>query len=180
MINLIPTAAKKRVVMEYWVRTISSWAFLGGTALLLIATLSIPINIYVLNQEMYLAKLLEINESKKVDYEHNNALLLKANLQSHYLIQKNFDYTTRELLELLQESAEDFVSIEEVTISQLKDPVLVIGGVAHTRQSLVQFRDRLENEENFLSINLPINNLIKEIEVPFSITIPLATSTKTL
>jgi len=180
MINLIPTPAKKRVVTEYWVRTISLWAFLGGTALLLTSTLFIPINIYVTNQEDYLQTLLASNESEKNNHEQSSALLLKANNQSALLGQTNKAYTALQLLPLLQGVAIDRVELEEITINQTKDPLLTIAGMAMTRQSLVEFRDELEKQENFLTVDLPISNLIEEKDVPFVINVTLATSTASI
>jgi hypothetical protein len=177
MINLIPTAAKKRVVIEYWVRTISAWAFLGGTALLLMASLFIPLNLYVINQETYLATLLANNESAKDDHEEHNAVLLRANGQAVFLLQDKREYTAYELLPRILEVARGKVALEEMSLSQVKDPVLSIGGTATTRQSLVDFRDELEKQIDFLTVDLPINNLIEESDVTFSIRITLATST---
>jgi Mg2+ and Co2+ transporter CorA len=177
MINLIPPVAKKRVVTEYWARTISLWAFLGGTALLLMATLFVPLNIYVINQETYLATILANNESVQNNHEDNVALLVRANQQAALLLQTKREYTTHEILPLLAELAGEMIELEEVTINQTKDPVLFVNGIAETRQSLVEFRDELEKYEDFLTVVLPIGNLIKDSEAPFSITITLATST---
>ncbi|MFN3188201.1 MAG: hypothetical protein ACK42D_01490 [Candidatus Paceibacteria bacterium] len=180
MINLIPPAAKKRVVIEYWVRAVSLWAFLGGSALLLMSTLFIPLNIYVVNQESYLATLLAGNEFQQSNHEQNTALIFKANQQALFLLQDKKEYTLYELLPTLQQFAGSDVDLEDVALVQAKDPMLSVGGMALTRQSLVEFRNSLEKHEDFLTVNLPINNLIKESEVPFVITISLATSTTSI
>ncbi len=177
MINLIPPPAKKKVVTEYWTRTISLWAFLGGTALLLIATLFIPLNIYVTNQETYLATLLAGREADKSNHEQNSALLTHANEQAALLLQEKHEYSFHELLPLLESIAESKVELEGVTLNQDKDPVLSVGGIALTRQTLVAFRDELEKQADFLTVDLPISNLIEESDVEFNIKITLATST---
>lgn len=177
MINLIPPAAKKRVVTEYWIRTASLWAFLVGTALLLLSSLFVPLNLYVTNQESYLATLLTDNESEKSNHEQQNALLVKANTQAQFLLENKREYTSYTLLPLLQGIADGKVSLEEVVLNQTKDPILTLVGTALTRQSLVEFRDELERQADFQNVNLPIDNLIEESDVAFAISIHLATST---
>lgn len=180
MINLIPPIAKKRAVVEYWVRTISLWAFLIGTALLLIATLFIPLNLYVLNQESYLATLFADNELTKTNHEQQSGLLLKANKQTEFLLQDKREYTIHELLPSLQSIADERVQLEEVMLNQAKTSTLSLWGTAITRQLLVEFRDELEKQTDFLTVDLPISNLIEENDAKFTIMITLATSTPSI
>lgn len=177
MINLIPPPAKKKVVAEYWTRTISLWAILGGTALLLVTTLFIPLNIYVTNQEAYLTTILASREADKSNHEQNSALLTHANEKAEILLKRKYEYHFYELLPLLESIAESKVDLEDVTLNQTKDPVLSVGGIALTRQALVAFRDELEQQVDFLAVDLPISNLIEESDVEFNIKITLATST---
>jgi len=180
MINLIPPIAKKRVVAEYWIRTVSMWAFLGGTSLFLIATLFIPINIYVTNQESLLITLLKNSETEQTNYQQNTELLTRANKQASLLLNTKSEYTLHELLPRLRAIAGRAISIDEVVLTQSKDPSLSIKGLAETRQSLVSFRDELEKLDEFLLVDLPINNLIKENDVPFAITVTLETNPPSL
>lgn len=177
MINLIPTTAKKQVIIEYWVRTISAWAFLGGTALLLMVSLFIPLNIHVTGQERYFSSLLAESESEQTSYKEKSNLLQKANQQAALLLQVKEEYTLYELLPRLWEYAGEGVELEEVSINQVSSPTVSVGGTAQTRQSLVAFRDALERQEDFVAVELPISNLIKESDVPFVILIQVATST---
>lgn len=177
MINLIPPTAKKRVVTEYWVRTVSLWAFLGGTALFLIATLFIPINIYVVNQESYLSRVLESGEAEQTMYQQNTELLVRANAQAALLTTAQREYTLYDVLPQLQTIADTGIKLQKVQINQTADPILSIMGVAQSRQALVSFRDALEQNKDFLVVDLPIGNLIKDSDVAFTITVTLATST---
>jgi len=177
MINLIPPAAKKKVVAEYWLRTASLWGFLVGSALFLIATLFIPLNLYVANQEEYLAAILNTNQAEQVNQQQNTALLTRANQQATILLSSKQEYTMVELLPLLRAMGGDAIVFGEIALTQIKDPVLTVNGTAINRLALVQFRDSLEAQTNFLKVDLPISNLIKESDVPFLITITLATTT---
>lgn len=178
MINLIPPLAKKKIVIEYWVRTISMWSWLAGTALFLIAILFIPLNIYIINQESYLIATHNSNKTEQTNHQKNLAQLTKANQQAQILLTTKSEYTMSELLLVLFGAIGNEVKLDEISLNQMTDPVLVVSGVATDRQSLVQLRDTLEAEENFLTVDLPISNLIKERDIPFSITAKLATSTK--
>lgn len=178
MINLIPPLAKKKIVIEYWVRTISIWLWLAGTALFLIAILFIPLNIYIINQESYLSATYNSNKTEQTNHQKNLAQLTKANQQAQILLTTKSEYTMSELLLVLFGAIGNEVKLDEISLNQMIDPVLVVSGVATDRQSLVQLRDTLEAEENFLTVDLPISNLIKEQDIPFSITAKLATSSK--
>jgi len=177
MINLIPPSAKKRVVIEYWVRTISLWGFLGGSALLLMSTLFVPLNIYVTNQESYLATVLESNKIEQNNHQQNSAVLVQANKQAKFLLEDHREYALHVLLPILQGIADGKVLLKSVSLNQAKTPVLMLGGTAITRQSLVDFRDELEGQSDFLIVDLPISNLIADSDVNFTIRINLATST---
>lgn len=178
MINLIPPVAKKRLAIEYWVRTVSMWAFLIGTALLVITTLFIPINIFVTNQELYLSNILKINEAEQTSMQQNSSLLVRANTQAELLLSQKHAYSLHELLPVLSEFAGEGIALSDVSLNQVKNPLLTIGGVAQTRESLVAFSDMLEGYEDFMVVDLPISYLIKDSDVEFVINVTLATSTK--
>lgn len=177
MINLIPPAAKKKVVTEYWVRAVSLWGLLGGTAVLVVTTLFVPLNIYIFNQEQYLTTILSSNQAAQDNQTKNTTLLTQANQQAQILLSADAGYLLSALLPVLSETAGENIKLEDISLTQTNSPVLVVSGQATSRQTLVAWRDVLETEESFLTVNLPIGNLIKDRDVPFTITITLATST---
>jgi hypothetical protein len=48
---------------------------------------------------------------------------------------------------------------------------IVFGGIASTRTSLINFSNQLKKETMFASVNLPIGDLTKESNAPFSLTV---------
>jgi hypothetical protein len=177
MINLIPPTAKKQIVAEYWVRVVSLGGFLVGSACLFSAALFIPINIYIVSQERYLSLSLSANQAEQANQIENTALLSRANQQAILLLQTKPEYTTASLLPRLQVIGGNTVILNEIALSQAPAPLLTVSGVAVTRQALVDYRDTLEAVEEYVRVDLPISNLIKDRNVPFTITITLATTT---
>lgn len=178
MINLIPPVAKKRVVLEYWIRTVSLWSFLFGTAVLVTAFLLIPINSFILNQESYLATGRQENKINLDDLEQKNLLLIKANQQATILLSDQPLYSLQDLLPVLSKLAVDKIDLQEITLKPSDPPSLTLAGQSPTRENLVEFRDSLEQYKDFLVVDLPINYLIKDTAIAFIINIVLATSTK--
>lgn len=56
-------------------------------------------------------------------------------------------------------------------ISTVDGYTILISGIATTRKSLSEFAKSLEKEISFKKVDLPISNLAKDSDIPFSITI---------
>lgn len=55
---------------------------------------------------------------------------------------------------------------------------MMVSGTADTRSDLVSFSDALETNNAFESVKVPVENFAKSVELPFVITLTLATSSK--
>ncbi len=68
----------------------------------------------------------------------------------------------------------DDLATEEVSLTHFNfgdKKELEINGIAATRASLSAFRVRLESHESVKAVELPLSNLVKDTDVPFSLTV---------
>lgn len=59
-------------------------------------------------------------------------------------------------------------------VAEAEGEVIDLAGVALSRQSLLAFIEAFKNDEAFASIDSPISNLIKDRDVPFTLSIVVA------
>lgn len=70
----------------------------------------------------------------------------------------------------------DKLAEEEVTLTHFNfddKEKLILSGIAVSRASLSNFRSRLEAHREFKKVELPLSSLVKDNDVPFSITITM-------
>ena len=64
------------------------------------------------------------------------------------------------------------IAITSISLTRGGQPgAIAIGGTASTRDSLVAFSKRLQNEPSFSNASLPVSSLAKNKDIPFSISI---------
>lgn len=178
MLNLLPQEERHALFAAERMRFFAILALLGAgicaiSILLLIPALSVLITLRAETKQA-LASLAEENtEEATVD----NALLL---LQSHSLLLKD-TFERAEVSErishiLSQKGAG--VSIADITFTgDGKGGRMELSGTAHTREDLINFTRALEASPYFTSVVLPVSRLAKNIDLPFSLSLSLATST---
>jgi hypothetical protein len=180
MINLTPPAAKKVVIREYWLRVVTVWAILIGTAILVASSTLIPVWLYLNTQTTALADLVSGSAGKTQTYTTATAELTKANTQARLLLNQKPSYRLSTEAARLQAITSGDILLTEIKLQQSGTPVLLVTGVAATRVALAQYQRKLETEPSYIVVDLPLSSLIKDVEVPFSLTITLASTTPAL
>ncbi len=178
MANLIPPSAKKQVCVEYWVRVVSVWLFLVGTGLLVVAALNLPVYILIQSQlGTYTDKFNEANNQNSA-FEKIESEIVESNEIAELL---SGDRQTVSFVGLLKEFdvlASD--AIDVTSFSFARDGTIIgtihISGKAADRQSLVAFSEAIENHTLFESAEIPLSNLAKDRDIPFTITVIPRTS----
>ena len=179
MINLIPPAARKNIIKEYWVRVVTVWLFLAGTVSLIILFLLLPTYVLIGMQNNLLKQDVATASLKSHSYDVSATVLLNANRQAQLLVDTRevtpFSLYTNKLEKL----AGTKVTIQEMRFSRLESlaGTIQISGVSNTRQNLADFRDAIEADQNFSTVDLPISSLVKDRDLLFSMEIVLATTT---
>ncbi len=179
MINLIPPAARRVIIREYWTRVVSVWLLLASAAGIMVLILLLPtyllisIKADVLNQEVAAAS------EKIASYDISATDILKANRHAQLLLNVQTPVPFYTLINDIEATAGPAIAINDFRfLRQGMNDTIQLAGQASTRQDLASFRDTLDGDERFLSVDLPISNLIKDRDILFSMTINLATSTK--
>lgn len=173
MINLIPPKTKKRLQAEYWVRVVSVWLVLWSIGLLIGASVLLPVYVLIGSQvDTYEASANEASQ-KVADYERAAQLMQRSNeeakmIDDSFRVPRISTYIDR--FNALRESG---IQITEVLVGQKEGELTpaIIQGVADDRVSLASFRDRLLEEDAVASVDLPINNLARDKDIVFSLTV---------
>jgi hypothetical protein len=175
MINLIPPAAKKKIIIEYWLRVVSVWfyiwtvAILGSVAIMFPAYVLIHSQVSVYEQSAQTAseKVANFEEVKK-QIEHSNELATK--MQNQLVLPRMSDYLT--LFRSLEGQGVTLSNIEMSRAEAAFSPIRV-SGRAESRQALASFRDRISADARVEKVDLPLSNLAKDKDIQFSLTVTL-------
>lgn len=171
MINLIPPRAKKVLLTEYRLRVLSVVMLVVSAASLVALALSVPTSILLARQTQSFINngdlTREIGEERKRITEE----LSKTRSLIDHLSRTVKITPYSKIISDLDSLAGSGVSIDQFAFDNRSK--LVITGVASTRTELSFFRDRLEERKDFRTIELPLSSLVKDADLPFSITITL-------
>jgi len=180
MINLIPPAAKKIMVREYWTRVLSVWLILFGTACVIITCLLLPTYLLINIKTSVLKEQATSATEKMASYDISATELQIANRQAQILLQPSEGPLFTDFVTDFKDKSGIGITISDYKFTRTKTAgSITLSGLANTRQDLADFRDRLEEDERFFKVDLPISNLIKDSNLLFSMTLTLATSTPT-
>ncbi len=181
MINLIPPAARAKIVKEYWFRVIAVWMFLLGTGCLIVASLLLPTYMLLRSELTTLRNQVMDNEVKVASFSTSAAELTKAMEQTRVLLTGGVMTPATTFDRALSELAGTAVQINATQFNFSTSSVtIMITGVANTRTDLATFRDVVEGSPLFSNAVLPISSLIKDRDLDFTMTITGTTSAPTL
>ncbi len=180
MINLIPPVAKKIMARDYLTRVGTAWVFLIGTACIIIALLLLPTYVLIQVKTSLVSEQAKDATEKMASYNVSATELQTANRQAQILLQDPEQTTFSDFIVYLESVAGSDVVVNEFHFIRTKNAgSAILSGVAKTRQSLADFRDVLEVDNRFVKVDLPISNLIKDRDLPFSMTLTMSTTTAT-
>lgn len=177
MINLIPPAARKNVIREYWLRVISVWLFLLGTGCMIVAVLLLPSYMLVHNQIITLGEQVTAGAEKNTTFDTSALALKKAGEQAALLMQGASTTPFSQYLLKLETLAGSGIGLYDISYTKVPQPAITISGTADTRENLAGFRDALEANPAFSDVNLPISALIKDRDLLFSMSLKVSTTT---
>ena len=173
-LNLIPADDKKRHAKKH------IHSAIRNNLLLLFASMSL-ISIIILLGKIYLDTqfIVVIEESTSVTQRLNSPItkdIVNTNdiLKSVKKIQDEF-IPWHNLLIALSEITPDAVIIRQIAITQ-EGGELDILGTAQTREHFLQFKRQIEENELFINVDSPINNILKKSDINFTLGITIDTS----
>ena len=174
MANLIPPAAKRGVQIEYWVRVSSVWLALFGTAALAIAALNVPIYILVNSQSNTYAGLQSKAEEQDTSFVKIEADIKWANNAAVLLASAKELVPLGDYIKVIDSYQTDKVVIDSYDLTRSDAGAvdsIKISGTAIDRESLVALSTALESDERFSSAEIPLSNLAKDSNIPFTINV---------
>ncbi len=177
MANLIPPAAKRSIKIEYWVRVVSVWAVLFGVAALTLAVLNAPVYLLIKSQLQTHSGSFNDAHEQNSSNEKIEAEILAANDNAALLIgMKNIKPVVPYVTEI-ESYVNEKITLNTFSVSRTGTAVSSVSltGVAVDRASLVEFSRAIENSDTFSEASIPLSNLAKDSNIPFTINAVIAT-----
>ena len=175
MINLIPPEGHRAVRKEYLVRVSATYCFLFAVVFILLTVSLIPTYVLVRAQmHAYDAEVSVQTEGGEIKIAEEDTVRTEAILTELRKTPNtpNMSVIIREI----ENAATRGISFRNFSLqytANTLDPILV-QGVADRREDLVAFKQAVEAHALFEGADIPLTDLAKERDVPFTITIRLA------
>jgi predicted butyrate kinase (DUF1464 family) len=171
MTNLIPPAAKKQIISEYWIRVCSVWVILWSVCLMISASLLWPTYVLIVGSSAAYADSVADASERTAEYEVISQSLSRATTQAQTIIVSDRQTKLSVIFSDITDEAGQGVSVSGVTLSRNDQGIapVRIQGIATSRQSLAAFKDRLEAIAYVAGVDLPIENLAQSQNIEFNI-----------
>ena len=171
MINLIPPVAKKSIILEYWVRVFTVWLLLIAFAVVVGISVLLPPYVLVTSQVDVYTESAEQASAKIATYENVSVDLIKASQQARIIVDSSKSFTMSRYIYLFESLQNPGISLSQIKLLRTETGIapISLSGIATNRQMLADFRDRLLDEEEVSTVDLPISNLAKDKDINFSI-----------
>lgn len=168
-LNLLSISRKEAIKESKKMRSILKWG-IEIFGILLVLFILLLNNNYILKTDLSLSSSNQENNevnSKYAEIEKYNTEIKQVNSKITDIesIQKGQIYWSKLFLKL------NSILTSEITLSNFsnKDFTVFLVGKAKTREALVSLKDRLEKEECFSGVKLPLSNLVSKDNVDFQI-----------
>lgn len=184
MINLVPPTARKTLKREYWGRVVAVWSVLLIGMSVVTVLLLIPLFVLLRSQTAALSVATQtgVVQSEQGDTAKAAAIVKEANALITELAKPLPMQSIEILLSAIREAVPQGVVLRNYKIAREEDGsirTVSVQGSAESRDSLSAFRVALEASPFIKSATIPLSDLARESELPFSMTIVL-TSTDTV
>ncbi len=172
-INLLPSNKKETIRIQQLAGRVLEIGFLAITAVM-VFSLFLLACLFIINlqgeiiekESIELKKVMVYNEVQKTHEAVNEYYQSTQQLDNGLSDQVSYI----NLLEKINDLIPDDLFLQEISIAEDK---LVINGFSSNRNALIEFRDRLETEESFGSVESPISNFTASENVNFIFTIDI-------
>lgn len=176
MINLIPPEAEKVVKREYVFRVGGTLALLLGGVFLVLTVALIPT--YVLVGAQIHASLGETNgnDSDAEAFERADAEVKTTKDLLRQLQKTSPTISISDAVEEVRNLAPVSVVFKTIVVDNASGEVdkIQVQGVAPTRDAIARFKTSLESSSIFTKAEVPIADLARDVDVPFTVTITVA------
>ena len=173
MFTLIPQQNKRALAKQYRIRLLIVFLFFasavvcGGTLLLLPSYISVSFDKSIKQNELN-PVLAQIEAKNK-----QGLTSTLAQMQTSLVLIRPEDGALHDAFEAINNHLAPGISIKSITYTRgVGAPSsFSVTGTASTREKLLAFVDALKTEKIFTSVNLPISDLAKQTDTPYSISL---------
>ena len=173
MINLIPPEGYKMMKREYLLRVGAVYCFLFSVVCVLIGTALIPMYVLV-RAEINEMSLESVREQGTAEMLRNvDATITITNSVLSQLTTKERTFLVSAAIDEIQRLAPEGVTFETFYIDGARDDAekIQVQGASPTREKLAQLKTLLEASEMFQTVEVPISDLARDVNLSFTITI---------
>lgn len=144
-----------------------------ASAFIMISILNVPAYVLVKNQLDAFSADYELASTETLMFKQSEQVIKDANEMGKLLQSQQKSVLFSELMTKIQLLASDSVVLSSFSLRREAGVVtqITITGQASSRVTLSNFRDALEQDAYFESAELPLSNLAKDKDIPFSIDI---------
>lgn len=172
MTNLLPAQGKKRLKQQYWMRVATVFFIVAGIGFLVSAATLLPTYFYISFQSNALKNASAAHQADTLSFREMDDAIELANDISVALTADQEYINVNEVQKEIIAFSEGLATINNISIAKEEYVTsVVVSGVAFDRESLVEFRDKAEAHRFFTYVKLPLSNLAKDQDIPFSLTL---------
>jgi hypothetical protein len=172
MIGFLPKKLENEIVREYRFRVVSIFLINIFFVFVFACVFILPAYIFSSYKNKMISNQLNLINSTKTEYSNllleegkkDNEIISTLNLGSEYQI--NIDESLQVILGLRNEN----IKISSISIIKNSKKVeVILQGVSKTRDGLITYVKDLKKDGTFSSVDLPISDLVKSLNIDFKI-----------
>lgn len=177
MINLIPKEKKKKMVKDFYYKLLILFFLTFGTSFFVALIAILPSYFLSSAKNTIINTKLEIQKKEPVPLPEEQTLAVIKDLDSKLsLIEKTRDnkfIVSQKVINAIILKKMSNIKITDISYENnsqndpLRDKKINIEGNAPSREVLLLFRQALEDDATFKSVNLPISNFVKGSNIKF-------------
>ncbi|MFA5934380.1 MAG: hypothetical protein WC827_00620 [Candidatus Paceibacterota bacterium] len=174
MLNFIPEKNKGKIITEYFFRFFTYFLLFSFFTLVVLISLFLPSNFYSKYKNNNISGQLssikgEVGENNEDPIE----IIKDVNKYVKIFVNEKEKTQFSDIIQKIISLKNKNIKISSISvINDVGDTVkIVINGISGTRDSLTSFDRELKNEGYFQSVELPVSNLIKNIDSDFTMTL---------
>ena len=175
MINLIPPQAKKSLLREYWLRAVSVWLLLWSFFIVIGTFLLLPVYVLIGSQVAVYEDSATAASERVTNYENVSTALVQPSRQARFILDETTKPFFSDYITLFKNLEGKGIDINKIHLAREQNDVepVSLSGVATDRQTLAAFRDRILALEVVSEVDLPLSNLARDKDIPFTISVTL-------
>lgn len=171
MISLLPIKARKTLTLERRLRFMSLVMLVLAFVAFVSLALSIPTWMLLTSRAESLDSEMFSPEKMKLERTRVEDELKQTQSLIDHLVKKTKTRSHSGMISDLDSLSGDKIKLTQFIFDDKNKLTLI--GTADTRIALSEFRDRLDSNPDFKSVELPLSSLVSEVDAAFSIAIVL-------